>query len=135
MKSIRPVILLMMVFAIVLTACSPEPDIEASPEIVAIGNPTNGRTLFRNGGDSGVPCASCHTLDEQDLVGPGLAGIATHAETRIEGMTAEDYLHNSITHPGDYLVDGFENTMNSNYSVTLSESDINDLVAYLLTIE
>ncbi len=134
MKSIPPVILL-LVFAAVLTACSPEPGIEAPPEVMAVGNPTNGRALFLNGGDSGIPCASCHTLDDQDLVGPGLAEIAVIAESRIEGMSAEEYLRDSIIHPGNHLVDGFENTMNSNYAVTLAESDINDLVAYLLTIQ
>ena len=38
---------------------------------------------------------------------PDLAGIATRADTRIEGMDALTYMANSIYDPESFIVDGF----------------------------
>ena len=53
-------------------------------------------------------CLTCHTIGEASTLRyPDLAGIATRAETRIEGMDALTYLADSIYHPDDFIVDGF----------------------------
>ena len=53
-------------------------------------------------------CLTCHTVGKTGALRyPDLAGIATRAETRIEGMDALTYLADSIYHPDDFIVEGF----------------------------
>ena len=97
-----------------------------------------GRQILASGR---YPCATCHTLGSLNWTGnlaPNLNGIGTRAANRVGGMTAEEYIHDSIRHPGDYLVAGFPNIMppfnpepdQSNY---MPESDLQAIVAFLLT--
>ena len=70
------------------------------------------------------------------IVGPSQAGLATRAESRVPGQSAEDYIRNSITHPNDYVVEGFaEGVMYQNYATDLTADEIDDLVAYTLTLK
>lgn len=79
-------------------------------------------------------CSTCHSLEPGvTIVGPSLAGIGTHAADRIEGVSAEQYIRNSILHPGDFLVPGFSNLMQQNFGDLLTAEQINALVAFLLT--
>jgi nitric oxide reductase subunit C len=81
-------------------------------------------------------CATCHSLEpEVVIVGPSLAGVATRAATRIPGQSAEAYLRNSILHPGDFVVPGFQNVMAQNLGEILTFEQINEIIAFLLTLE
>lgn len=81
-------------------------------------------------------CATCHSLEpEVIVVGPSLAGVAMRALTRVPGQSAEDYLRTSLLHPGDYVVEGFGNVMAQNLGDVLSSEQINNLIAFLLTLE
>ncbi len=52
------------------------------------------------------------------------------------GLNAVDYVRQSILHPNDYIVDGFTaNFMYQNYAKDLSDTDVNALIAYVLTLE
>lgn len=101
-------------------------------EQVANADPVNGETLL----GMGVPCTSCHNFNSEDmLVGPGMLNIPIRAENRIEGVVAERYLYNSIVHPNDYIVDGFsQGVMPQVYTDILTEDDLLDVVAYLMTL-
>jgi cytochrome c oxidase subunit 2 len=92
-----------------------------------------GRQIYETGGTAGLPCGSCHTLDGSELVGPSFQGIADRAGTRVEGVSAEEYLRQSIAEPDAYVVSGFTNTMPTVFSQTLSEEDIDNVIAFLLT--
>jgi mono/diheme cytochrome c family protein len=105
-----------------------------------VGNVANGEKLFNQpviGPNSAPGCVTCHSLEEGVVVvGPSQAGLGARAAQRVPGQTAEEYLRNSITHPNDYLVEGFaEGVMYQNYAAELTEDQINDLVAYLLTLQ
>lgn len=79
-------------------------------------------------------CGGCHTLGSLSagVVGPNLTQIGTIAADRIDGQSAEEYIRQSITNPGAYVVETFpENVMPQNFSEILSEEQINDLVAFL----
>ncbi len=78
-------------------------------------------------------CTACHNTSDQTLVGPGLAGVGDRAANRVPGQSADDYLRTSIKSPGDFIVDGFGPIMPQ--FGTLSESDIENLVAYLKTLQ
>ncbi|MBN1679702.1 MAG: c-type cytochrome [Anaerolineae bacterium] len=75
-------------------------------------------------------CAGCHAA--QDGVGPALTGMAVRAATRVEGQSAEAYLHESIVDPGAVVVEGYQNIMPKTYGDDYSETELNGLAAYIL---
>lgn len=123
MKKIIPILI-----ALALSACSAMSPAEPTPT----PNPLvlQGQQVFN------AKCATCHALvPDTIIIGPSLAGIATRAETRVEGQTADEYIQLSILRPGDYLVEGFNNVMITNFSKELTNEDMNALVAFLLTLK
>jgi NitT/TauT family transport system substrate-binding protein len=100
-----------------------------APQKTVAGNADHGQALFTSLG-----CVACHAVDSDAvLVGPSLKGVGERAATRVEGLSAEDYLHQSIAEPGAYVVEGFQPIMPE--FDTLSAGDLNDLVAYLMTLK
>ncbi len=101
----------------------------------AAGNASNGETLFKQALVGQNPgCATCHSVDGTQLVGPTLQGIAGRAATRVQGESAAQYLHQSMVEPNAYVVEGFVEGVMQSYK-GLSEAQLNDLVAYLLTLK
>ena len=90
-----------------------------------------GQALFK------THCAVCHASSgERVVTGPALSDIATRAETRITGLSAEDYIAESILFPDNYVVEGFApGTMQQDFLLSLSTDDLDDLVAYLMTLK
>jgi mono/diheme cytochrome c family protein len=84
-----------------------------------------GKTLFE------ANCAMCH--GESDGPGPAFTGMGERAAERVDGMSAEDYIHESIVDPSAYVVEGFDDIMPKDYSDRLSEDDIANLIAYILS--
>jgi mono/diheme cytochrome c family protein len=81
-------------------------------------------------------CAQCHALTPETVViGPSLAGIATRAASRVPGYDTQTYLETSILIPEDYLVEGFSNTMPTNFGKELTSEEFAALVAYLMTLK
>jgi cytochrome c len=111
----------------------------ADEQTTATGDAINGEAIF-NGTllvSGAAPCVACHQVSGTvAVVGPNLANIANEADNRVTGMSASDYLHESIVAPNSYLVEGFSaSIMPLNYADTLSEEQVDDLVAYLLTLD
>lgn len=101
------------------------------------GNAERGIQIFTKGQADAPPCSTCHrTLSDQVgfSVGPNLAGVAERAVTRVVGMTAAEYLRQSILQPHRYVVQGYRDIMYPDYRTRLTEHDIEDLIAYLLTL-
>ncbi|MCP3995963.1 MAG: hydrogenase iron-sulfur subunit, partial [bacterium] len=97
-----------------------------------------GRSLYlENTLGTNTGCRLCHSLDPGTVfVGPSFDGIATRAETRVPGLTAAEYLRQSIVEPEAYVVEGFpKGQMFSNYGEVLTPEEIDNLVAFLLTLE
>jgi cytochrome c2 len=99
-----------------------------------------GQALFEKttlGPNSAPGCLTCHSREPgQTLVGPSLAGIAERAGTIVSGQSAEEYLHASIVDPNAHVAEGFSgNIMYGKYGNELSEGEVNDLVAYLMTLK
>ena len=97
------------------------------------GDAARGQRLF--GG--AATCSTCHdTKAGMTIVGPSLKGIATRAGSREPGKSAEDYIRESILTPNSYVVKGFTpGLMPQNFSKLLTQKQINDLIAYLLTLK
>lgn len=81
-------------------------------------------------------CAQCHALTPDTVViGPSLAGVATRAASRVPGLDAQAYIEESILTPKAYLVDGFPDTMPTNFAKELTSEEFQGIVAYLLTLK
>lgn len=112
--------------------------VEVTVEPTEQPNPVRGQEIFEHGFESAPACTMCHLVEadaSRFSFGPALAGIATRAGERIEGMTAEEYLHASIVDPGSFVTSGYRNSMFRDFGTTLTEEQIDDVVAYLMTLE
>lgn len=85
-------------------------------------------------GEQGL-CLSCHTVGEHPggSQGPDLGDIGERAGDRVEGMTAFDYLAQSLRRPGAYIVEGFAPGMVpvTDPPIALDDDEILWVVAYL----
>jgi cytochrome c2 len=82
-------------------------------------------------------CRICHSLDKgETIIGPSFYGLADRAGNRVPGMTAEEYLYQSIVDPNAFVVSGYPSgQMIQNFGKILTEEQINDLIAFLMTME
>lgn len=64
-----------------------------------------------------------------------MAGLATRAAGRVEGLSAEDYIRQSILDPKAFVVDPFEPIMPENLVNVVGEENFDDLIAFLMTLE
>ena len=138
-------VLLLSLVLLALAACGGGGDTTEQPpaggeDVAAIGDAENGERLFSQatiGANNAPGCITCHSLEpDVVIVGPSQAGLATRAETRVPGMSAADYIRQSIVEPNANIVEGFaEGLMYQFYATDLTEEQINDLVAYTLTLK
>jgi len=87
---------------------------------------------------SAAGCTACHTISGISIgtIGPALDGLATRAASRVSGLTAEEYIRQSILEPSTYVVESFpDGRMPQNFGEILTEEQINDLIAFLLTLD
>lgn len=114
------------------------PSLSMTAETVP-GNVDAGRAIFTGERkiEGFVPCAYCHYIEpgRHWLVGPNLHGIAKRAATRVPGMSAVEYLYESVRSPDAHVVKGLPpGTMFHRYDDRLMEEDVEDIVAYLMTL-
>lgn len=90
-----------------------------------------GRKVFAANG-----CGACHTLKDAGAggtLGPNLDKLAADAKTA--GQALDAYVRESIVKPNAYVVPGFQpNVMTQTFGQTLSATQLDALVAYLLAV-
>jgi hypothetical protein len=106
----------------------------------AEGDPANGEELFM----VTYGCASCHgNLEDETsaLLGPWLGNIETEGATRVEGMSAEQYVYHSILYPNDFIAPDCPtgpctepSVMPADFGQRMGENpqDMADILAFLL---
>jgi mono/diheme cytochrome c family protein len=112
------------------------------------GDAARGEQLFaqqvKQASGSNASCRACHSLvPGETLTGPSLAGVATRAETRVAGETAEQYIRQSIQQPNAFIVPddpkfkqaNGKSAMPDGLGNLMSDQDLADLIAYLLTLQ
>ncbi len=112
-------------------------EMETPAQAALSGDPQNGQLLFNElQPQAGFACATCHRIDsEERLIGPGLLNVSEHVTHRPAGQDAETYIRTSIMDPGAFVVETFPDMLMPRiYSQIFTEQEINDLVAYLLTL-
>lgn len=111
------------------------PDLVPTPveEVMVVDDPlARGLAIYNQ------YCAACHTISgiSTGIVGPALNGIATRAGTRVAGLTAEEYIFESITLPSEYVVEDFpDNLMPPGFVDLISDEQLQDLISFLMTLE
>src|SRR5256885_1479937 len=123
--------LVLLIMLVLLAACG-----------AAAGDPVRGKQLFDGttamAGDRAPTCATCHaTTPGQDTgSGQSLSNIGNRAGAAVSGQSAEEYLRTAITNPDSYLAGGYQDgIMYRDYAQALTAQQINDLVAYMLTLK
>ena len=103
-----------------------------APAAAAGGDAAAGPAVF-----AGKGCVVCHTIQglagAVGQIGPELTHVATNAGTRVAGMSAEAYIRQAIEDPPAFVVEGFGPIMPTTIRSTMSDTEFEDLVAYLLT--
>lgn len=113
--------------ALVLAGGS-EIDIAAlsQPRELPEGDSASGENLYNVLG-----CTACHTLTDENLIGPGFKDVYERVGTRTD-LSADEYIVQSLTKPSAYIVDGFPNSMQVfDY---LTDQELADIIAFLKTI-
>ena len=108
-------------------ATTPETD-ENNQDIVQIG-----QQLYNQGVNGAPNCIACHN---NAAIAPLLDNIGNVATTRVDGMTAADYLYESIVQPNAYIVEGYNaGAMFAGYGDALTDEQLDTLIAYLLSLQ
>jgi len=125
----------------------PGANIGAPPPTAASSDPVElGRVAFNS---TPPGCAACHSIAPGvNIVGPTLSGIATTAAARVRGADyhgkAKDgpaYIRESIVDPNAHVLTGptysagGRSLMPGDYTQTLKPEQVDQIVAYLLTLK
>lgn len=92
-------------------------------------DPANGAKLIQ-----AQICAACHLLAPESPIAPNFAELAVAAHIRRPPLTAAAYIYESIVDPLAYVVEGYGPSMPQDYREKLSDKEIGDIIAYLLTL-
>ncbi len=89
-------------------------------------------------------CNACHVIPDipgaVGMVGPDLSNIGVDGATRIEGMSAYDYIHESIVEPMAFKApacpfgDCVLGTMPANILDMISQDELDMIVNYLASL-
>lgn len=98
--------------------------LEEVTALLANADPTHGQALARSKG-----CIGCHA----NGLAPSYAETYREAGNRRPPMTAAAYLYESIVYPDAFKVGDYPTNMPRVYSTELSQQEIGDLIAFLLS--
>jgi mono/diheme cytochrome c family protein len=91
-------------------------------------DPARGETLLTT-----YTCVACHRVGAENGVAPSFVGISERAGERRPPLSAAAYVYQSIIDPATYLVEGYPAVMPHNFEERISDQEVGDIVAYLLT--
>ena len=130
-----PALVALLFAAAALSACA-RPTPTPTPTAPATPSVPQGAQVFLE--VTGPTCASCHTIEglpgADGVVGPELTHIGTVAGTRVPGLSAEEYIRQSIQQPGAFVVEGFPDVMPPGLRDQMSDEQFEALVQYLLSL-
>lgn len=110
------------------------------PEIIEIAEDISTEEMVEIGKEifegKGI-CVTCHTIGKSGALRfPDLEGIATRSASRRPGMSAVDYLAESLYEPNIFIVDGYSPGMPAinKPPIGLTDQEILAVIAYLETL-
>lgn len=127
--------LMLLALVLIIAACGGDSAPSGDEEGAPAGDPVAGEKVFN--GVAAPACNTCHSLEPGvTLIGPSLATVGNVAGSRVSGVSAENYLRESITDSDSYIVEGFApGIMTGTYGAQLSAQQIDDLVAFMQTLK
>lgn len=130
------VMLLMVLLVSGAVACESDTGAYALPEPASIGDPVLGQEVFNTGHGDAPACNTCHVVKGNVVwLAPSLEGLANRAGSRQEGLDVIAYLRQSILDPMAYDADPESPArMYEHFAQALTEEDLDNLIAYLLTL-
>jgi cytochrome c2 len=135
------IVSLLFLVLIVIAVATPEGGAEVVSEVTADSymavvtpllenaDPARGEELITRNG-----CHACHVFGAANNLAPAFEGIAARAVERRAPMQPEAYLYESIVHPEAFTVEGYSAQMPRTYGTILSDQDLGDIIAYLMTV-
>ncbi len=142
----RPQFFVLMVLLLALAGCAGGGQGAPAGGSLPAGDAGSGEKLFTSAaiGQNNAPgCSTCHAVGGQGgQVGPDLSHVASDAAAVIKspdykGQAADvpGYLRESIVSPNAYIVKGYgAGIMYEGFGKDLSDQQVGDLVAYLMTL-
>ncbi|MCY4466145.1 MAG: c-type cytochrome [Chloroflexi bacterium] len=104
-------------------------------EMEIVGSPATGELLY----DAEFGCTDCHRNGSS---APDTVGTVTRIRSerltmpQFAGYSVEEYIVESITRSGDFVVDGYSSgLMPANFGARMTDQQLADIVSYLLTQE
>jgi len=133
MVNLRSIVLraLPWLAAAALAACGGSPAVTFSQ--LPPGDPVSGAALFERQVNGSPACTTCHTLDGVARAGPSLQGIGERAANQVNGLSAGDYILQSIVQPAVFLAPGFGNQMYGQYGGQLTGQQLADVIAFVMS--
>ena len=109
--------------------------IAKAQEAASAGKPdaTRGQNLYNQDG-----CKTCHSLDGSKGIGPTWKGLFGSKVKLSDGKTVtadEAYITESIKDPSAKTVQGFSANAMPNFGLILKDSQVADLVAFIMTVK
>lgn len=108
--------------------------------VLPLGKADRGRELY----DSKYGCGACHgdpDVPGSNNIGPHLAGLASVAGSRIEGMDGAQYVYESILEPSAFIAPECKNgpcrapTAMPEYASLVTVQDLADLLVFLMELD
>lgn len=95
--------------------------------LLAIAQPENADVAI-----SKYVCIACHQAGTNQLA-PSWVGLAERAASERPPLTAAAYVYESIVDPGAFIVEGYNDVMPHDYRTRMSQQELADILAYLLS--
>ena len=104
---------------------------QSEPQSIVQQETSHGRLLF-----VGTGCGGCHVLGDNTpslAIGPPLAGLADRAGNQVAGLSAAEYIEQSIREPQAFTAPGYSQSADAMPTFELSDDEVARLVDFLLT--
>lgn len=95
--------------------------------LLAIAQPENADVAI-----SKYVCIACHQAGSNQLA-PSWVGLAARAASERPPLTAAAYIYESIVDPAAFIVEGYNDVMPHDYRTRMSQQELADILAYLLS--
>ena len=121
------IVVLLVGATVAVYAIDPETPQAASASEGSAPESVEGQTVFLTKG-----CTGCHSRAgvSEGFIGPDLTDLADRAGDRVEGLTAEEYVRQSVLDPQAHIVSGYGGQMPV---LPVDATELDALVEYLLS--
>ena len=121
------IVVLLIGATVAVYAIDPGPQQTAAAAEESAPGSVEGETVFLTKG-----CTGCHSRAgvSEGFIGPDLTALADRAGDRVDGLSAEEYVRQSVLDPRAYVVSGYDPVMPV---LPVDTAELDALVEFLLS--